>query len=63
VLGVKAKPAKAGRFASLDPCARIRLRTTMIVAAEPGLAADPVSCEFRFSPATNSDLKPATIPI
>ena len=43
MLGVKAKPAKAGRFASLDPCARIKPRTTMIVAAEPGLAAGHVS--------------------
>jgi hypothetical protein len=43
VLGVKAKPVKAGRFASLDPCARFRPRTAMIAAPEPGLAAARLS--------------------
>jgi hypothetical protein len=41
VLGVKAKPADAGRFASLDPCARIRPPATVSFADRPGLATGP----------------------
>ena len=43
MLGVKAKPAKAGRFASPDPCARIVPSSTMSFADRPGLPAGHVS--------------------
>ena len=41
MLGVKAKPAEAGRYARLDPCARFGPSAAMSFADRPGLAAGP----------------------
>jgi len=46
VLGVKAKPADAGRYARLDPCARVGPSAAMSFADRPGLAAGPRSAKL-----------------